>query len=550
MSTTPLDGRTAGPLPRGGGSLLKARSFARTCGGLLRMADMALARLDEQILAADHHNATDLFCQLIVEGRSLPELTTHVMATAAPYLQVPSHEKLLANGEFRNVNYDHTILGIRAGMRLREVIPGPECHLPLIQGIYYVPQGLDVWGQLECGFPGHYAREQERCAEDELGHELHCHFEDQEPLGEGPVDERFDRLFHALVEGDKQLSYRLFLGLAAQPELRARLEDQLLLASIIDQQEFNSFRRVRHIGHKAIRTRSMFDIANWVGWENAHPFFYAGVPDICNAPIFHSLYDHASFLLGTTFKGGQYGLFESNVTPLSESEQDAFIGLVLEGDPAAVSGSITALLESGKSPQSIADTVVLAHATHCVNRLRAPIAYTVPTHSFDYANVVNHWLRTYRNPHQAKAIYLSAWFVTDTIHEVDSYPDLPDAEVPDPASRAQWAERFDTGTMLKELQRAIADQDPSRAVALVRAYCAKTRERDDLIQALLGSANRFQGDAHIFRNACSVIEEYRQNTASETRKQILFEYWAHFLSFYKKRTLATDCFDLYHHHFV
>ena len=86
--------------------------------------------------------------------------------------------------------------------------------------MYYIPQGLDVWSQLECGFPGHYAREQERCAEEDLGHTLNCYFEDQEPLIEGTVDERFDALFNALTCGDKVTSYRIFLGLAGEPEHR------------------------------------------------------------------------------------------------------------------------------------------------------------------------------------------------------------------------------------------------------------------------------------------------------------------------------------------
>ena len=47
-----------------------------------------------------------------------------------------------------------------------------------------------------------------------------------------------------------------------------------------------------------------------------------------------------------------------------------------------------------------------------------------------------------------------------------------------------------------------------------------------------------------------MIEEYQLNTASPRRKDVLFEFWAHYLSFYKKRTLATDCFDMYHRHFV
>ena len=513
------------------------------------MAEATLALLDQQVLAGEFHQATDTFCRLAVAGRAVPDLTHHVMATAAPYLHVPSHEKLLANGEFRNVNYDHTILGIRAGMRLSPWLSEVEKNLGIVQGIYYVPQGLDVWAQLECGFPGHYAREQEKCAENEMGHELHRHFEDREPLVDGTVEERFERLFRALTLGDKDTSYRLFLGLAAEPSLRDRLRDTLLFASIIDQQEYNSFRRVRHIGHKPIRTRAMFDIADWLVWERAQPFFYIGVPDVCNASIFHSLYDHACFLLNLRFKGRQFDLMEDNTEPLTEAEQDGLVARILPGDPEAVAAMITDLLAEGRAPIAISDVVNIAHATHSVTRLRSPIAYTVPMHSFDYANVVNYWIRNFRNPHQVKAIYLSAWFVTDTIREVDAYPNLPGLAKPDPDAKMAWAEGHGNCTLLPALEEAIAAQDPSRAVALVRVQMSRYEDRDDLIHMLAHCAGKYQGDAHIFRNATSVIEEYQLNTASAARKDILFEFWAHYLSFYMKRTLATNCYDMYHRYF-
>jgi hypothetical protein len=86
-------------------------------------------------------------------------------------------------------------------------------------------------------------------------------------------------------------------------------------------------------------------------------------------------------------------------------------------------------------------------------------------------------------------------------------------------------------------------------VALVRAYQQRTAERDGLIRTLVHCAAKFQGDAHIFRNARSVIEEYYANTASPRRKDVLFQAWAHYLAFYRKRTLSTDCYELYHHHF-
>jgi hypothetical protein len=511
-----------------------------------------LQQMDDSILDGKYHEATDAYCRLVAaQPEDAVRITTHVIATAAPYLHVPAHHKLLPNGEFRNVNYDHTILGIRAGLRLMPWLSDREKYLTLAQAVYYVPQGLDVWAQLECGFPGHYAREQERCAEDVLqaNKKLHCYFDDQEPLTQGSVDDRFQRMFAAIVDGDKVTSYRMFLGLAAEPALRDRLRNEVLFAAIIDQQEFNSFRRVRHIGHKAIRTRSMLDIADWVGWEHAHPFFYIGVPDLCNAPIFHSLYDHASVLLGTTFKGAQYRLHETNVLPLTELEQDDVIARIMAGDPSAVAHAITALLQKGCALRAIADVVMIAHATHCVEKLRSPIAYTVPMHSFDYANVVNFWLRHFRHTHQAKAVYLSAWFVTDTIREIDSYPDDPAVPKPEYTSHRDWAARLSPGEALAELERTIAAQDPARSVALVRAYQERTAERDPLIRMLVHCAGKFQGDAHIFRNARSVIEEYYANSAAPHRKDVLFQAWAHYLSFYKKRTLSTDCYDLYHDRF-
>ncbi len=508
-----------------------------------------LEELDEYVLDGKFHEATESFCRLLLEDHSLPELTLHTMTTAAPYLHVPSHEKLLENGEFRNVNYDHTMLGIRAGMALSPWLSKIEKNLGIIQGIYYVPQGLDVWGQLECGFPGHYAREQERCPENELGHELHRYFEDQEPLPDGSVEERFERMFQALTVGDKITSYRIFLSLAAQPECRDRLRNTMLFASIIDQQEYNSFRRVRHIGHKAIRTRAMFDIADWIGWDRARPFFYIGVPDICNAPIFHSLYDHASFLLNLNFKGTQFRIMETNSIPLSEREQDCLIGKILAGDPTDVTECITEFLKNEKAPQSISDAVSIAHATHSVEKIRSPIAYTVPMHSFDYANVVNYWLRHFHNPHQVKAVYLSAWFVTDTIREVDAYPDISGTTKPNPDAQQKWADGVALSLLLRKLEDAIFKQDPSAAVALVRSYISRTRARKDLIRMLSHCAGKYQGDAHIFRNACSVIEEYRLNSATPRRKDILLEFWAHYLSFYKKRTLGTECYDLYHKYF-
>jgi hypothetical protein len=73
-----------------------------------------IGQMDDYILDGKFHEATDTFCRLAESGYEISDLMTHAMQTAAPYLHVPSHQKLLPNGEFRNVNYDHTVLGFRA----------------------------------------------------------------------------------------------------------------------------------------------------------------------------------------------------------------------------------------------------------------------------------------------------------------------------------------------------------------------------------------------------------------------------------------------------
>jgi hypothetical protein len=66
------------------------------------------------------------------------------------------------NGEYSNVNYDHCVLGLRASRRLLPYLPSGHRQLAMAQAVWYMPQGLDVWDQLLCEFPGHYARDDKK----------------------------------------------------------------------------------------------------------------------------------------------------------------------------------------------------------------------------------------------------------------------------------------------------------------------------------------------------------------------------------------------------
>ena len=90
-------------------------------------------------------------------------MITEAIAAAAPYVQVPSHLMRLPSGEMRGVNYDHTILGWRGAISLMRELGDNRGVLPSVQARWYVPQGLNVWEQVICEFPGHYARDGEQC---------------------------------------------------------------------------------------------------------------------------------------------------------------------------------------------------------------------------------------------------------------------------------------------------------------------------------------------------------------------------------------------------
>ena len=116
--------------------------------------------------------------------------------------------------------------------------------------MWYVPQGLNVWEQVICEFPGHYARDGEQCNRKFPGPDEHVnrfdgpawnppkiYFKDHEPIEGGSVEDRLGRMSWAIAEGDKAEAYGLFLGLAKDPANRHRLKDAILFSGIIDLQD-------------------------------------------------------------------------------------------------------------------------------------------------------------------------------------------------------------------------------------------------------------------------------------------------------------------------
>jgi hypothetical protein len=148
------------------GYAVRSKLFARGEEGLMALTrgTATVERLREEIQGVCYREATATFCHLIAErDHRLKDMINQAIAAAAPFVQVPSHMMRLPTGEMRGVNYDHTILGWRGAIALMHELGGRRGLLPNVQAMWYVPQGLNVWEQVICQFPGHYARDAEQC---------------------------------------------------------------------------------------------------------------------------------------------------------------------------------------------------------------------------------------------------------------------------------------------------------------------------------------------------------------------------------------------------
>ena len=520
-----------------------------------------LDQLDEEIRNAQYREAADTFCRLVVEENvPIRDGVAAAVRAAAPFVQVPSHLMRKPNGELRGVNYDHTILGWRGAVALMSYLPKRQAVLPAVQAMWYVPQGLNIWEQLLCEFPGHYARDAEKCGS-RLGppEEEHdrfdgpawtppkIYFADHAPILEGSVDDRLDRLTWAIAEGDRDQSYALFVGLSQDPANRERLKEAALFSGIIDLQDtLINHGGYQNIGHKALRARALCDLADYLGWDNAHEVIYTVVPDLGCAPRLHGLWTEIQMITKVELPNITKISKRSDM-PMTELEMDRLTEVLLWGGPHEVNMTITELFRRGAGILDISDGIAVCYQRYLTDVLDHPNAFGNPMHAFDYLNVVNTWIRHYENPHQAKAVYMAARFVNDAIRYNAMFPRDPSVELPRPAEYRRLAENIATDRLLPALGEAILAQEAPLAMSVVNSYLERTAERSDLLTTITYASSHFQNDPHIMRNCTSSIEEWTNNQTS--RRDDILRGWVKHQSRYIKRARAQECFELYSQYF-
>ena len=468
--------------------------------------DKAVDMMTEAILERDQPRTADLFFQMVARnGRSLSDALSVVTAAEAPFVQVPSHINV-HDGQITLINNDHTILGLRTAASLAPLLPERYRLLPFLQGVWYIPAGLDIWNQLLGKYPGRYATMK--------GMEVPppsygpvVWNQDQTPITqEGSVEERLHAHLVATMSGDVRRSYGLFLGLAADEQVRPLLRDQLLFLGLIDLQDTVVGRKARNTGHKALRARAITDLADMIGWDRAHGVYYMGVPDMAIGPLYYSLYDAACVtVVGEFPEAGKY-LKQTNQTPLTPGEVEEMVDLLMQADGQTIWNLVTTHLRDGKSIRSLGDTIQIG-AAELILRTTVPRQFTDGQHPFDYCNTANYWMRTSGNPYQPRVLYMMANFVNDVARADKLHASVLERESAgfDGTGRAPQA-------LLQELDEAILAFDFARATALGNAYLRSGADRGAYQTAVAITACKFQDDPHNQKITHSTFEEYGHNS--------------------------------------
>jgi hypothetical protein len=521
----------------------------------MAIGSASLERLEEEVQNVQFRDAAETYCRLLTENELSPKLAMKAaIGAAAPYVQVPSHVMRQSNGEMRGVNYDHSILGWRGAIALAPHLPARRDLLANLQAMWYAPQGLNVWDQILCDFPGHYANA-EQCGRRFPGPDgstnrfdgpawraPKVYFDDHEPITSQSVAEGLENFSWAVSEGDREQAYGLFLGLASDQENLPALRERLLVAGIMDVQDTLINRTgYQNIGHKAIRARALIGLADYLGWDDARQVVYTVVPDLGCSPRLYGLWNEISGVVRMELTNAD-GIPKRRA-PMTALELDELTDVLLWGQPAEVNRNIIELYRRGRGSLDIGDGIAVCYQRYLIDVLEHPSAFNYPMHSFDYLNVVNTWLRDYDSPHQVKGPFMAARFVNDAIRFNAMYPRDPAVELAPRSEFRPEADNVPVDRMLPALSAAILEQDAPRSCAFVDSYLERTSERKDLMGTVAYAACHFQNDPHILRNCTSSIEEFTYNQ-TDRRDDILRGFVKH-QSRYVKRSLTREAFDLY-----
>jgi hypothetical protein len=485
------------------------------------------AELEDRLLARDQVGGSRIYYELLRQGRRLPEIMAEAVRIHAPFTHVPYHQRI--DDGFPNfVNNDHCLLSARAAINLERMLPEKLRALPLAQTIWYIPSGLDIWNQKILKAPGHYATRGFKMPNATPPAPV-VYWADQEPLAAaGPLNERLNHWLTLVERGQVIDAYRIFLGLIEETEHRREVLAQLVFAGLIDVQDRMLYNRSYTTGHKAYRARSVVEIGNAIGWDNAHNTIYAGALDIAVGPRWHSVYEMACNVVTIFIEGAevhalpQSGTSErerallANSGGLSEPDTAALIDtLVREHEPAYIE-KISSLLLAGTAPRRIVDAIQLAAAQVILETL-GPNNFSMPQHTYEYCNTLGWFYDNFAHPQRLKLLYVAGSMVNQAAWNQA----LMGWSKRAPIAASGTAARLDGAAIIGRLEAALAALDAPQSVAWTKAYLDSGADRAVLAQRLALMASRFGNDPHNQEIPQCLLQDYWVNQCADRDRLLL-----------------------------
>jgi hypothetical protein len=483
--------------------------------------------LEDRLLARDQVGGSRVYYDLLRRGRPLPEIMAEAVRIHAPYTHVPYHQRI--DDGFPNfVNNDHCLLSARAAVNLQKMLPEELAALPLAQTIWYIPSGLDIWNQKILKAPGHYATRGYKMPNTAPPAPV-VYWPDQEPLKQtGPLPERLNNWLTLVERGEVIEAYRLFLGLIEETEHRREVLAQLVFAGLIDVQDRMLYNRSYTTGHKAYRARSVVELGNAIGWDNAHDVIYAGALDIAVGPRWHSVYEMACNVVTMFIESAEVHAVPQagtsprerellgNTGPLGEAETTELVdSLIRQHEPAYIE-KISRLLLAGAAPRRIVDAIQLA-AAQVVLEADGPNAFSMPQHTYEYCNTLGWFYDNFEHPQRLKLLYVAGSMVNQAAWNQKHMGWAKTEPIAAPAA----AGRMSAPQIIGRLEQALASFDPAQAVAWTRAYLDSGADRAVLVERLALMASRFGNDPHNQEIPQCLLQDYANNRCGERDRLVL-----------------------------
>lgn len=475
-------------------------------------------KLEDRCLMRDQVGASAVYYDLVRAGRPLNEIVAEGVRIHAPFTHVPYHERI-DDGYPNFVNNDHCLLSARAAINLSKMMPSHLAMLPTAQTIWYIPTGLDIWNQKINKAPGHYTRHRGDSTTVEAPPAPVVYWQDQEPQRlEGPLKERLNSWMTLVHRGQVIDAYKVFLGLMENTAERKDVLAEMVFAGLMDIQDRILNARSYTTGHKGYRARSVVEIGNAIGWENAHNVLYAGALDIAVGPRWYSTYEVACNYVKQNIEGEALhavpygGVSEAelamlrNTGTLNQAEAADLIRAVIRDSENTAFEMITALLKGGKDPRRILDVMQLAVA-QIVLETSDPNNFNMPHHCYEYHNTLAWFFDNFDHPRRLRLIYVAASFANRVADNMRGLNDINRLVVAPPAGSAAMS----AGQLLDKVDEAICALNGQDSLNWTQAYCDNFSDRTPLVRRIGLAASKLGNDPHNQEIAQCMLMDYGTN---------------------------------------